>query len=426
MRNMLSATQKLEVVKEYLIKECVKGRVLGPLDTLQFPRSQISHFGVIPKRSSGKWRLIVDLSSPSVNDRIDANLCSLKYVTVDDAVAAVKQIGLGAELAKVDIRSAYRIIPVHPEDRWLLGMVWEGALYIDTVLPFGLRSAPKIFNAVADAVEWIICQQGVSTVFHYLDDFLIVGNPYTKDCTVQLSVLREVFEHLGIPVAMEKLDGPATVLSFLGIEIDTKEMILRLPMTKLVELQDLLTSWLGKKSCLKCELQSLAGKLQHACKVVRPGRTFLRRVFELLSVTSRKHHHIRLNAMFRSDLLWWSTFLSTWNGVAIIPEEGDSGIKLFTDASGGIGCGAWCGNQWLQYKWPQTNSFRDLLINHKEVLPVVLACAVWGEQWSSQMVQAYCDNEAAVSVLNSGYSQDPQIMHLLRCLFYKSPLPDRS
>ena len=226
-----------------------------------------------------------------------------------------------------------------------------------------------------------------------------------------------MFEHLGIPVAMEKLEGPATVLTFLGIEIDTKEMILRLPTTKLVELQDLVTSWLGKKSCLKRELQSLAGKLQHACKVVRLGRTFLRRVFELLSVTSRKHHHIRLNAMFRSDLLWWSTFLSTWNGVAIIPEEGDSGIKLFTDASGGIGCGAWCGNQWLQYKWPQTNSFRDVPITQKEVLPVVLACAVWGEQWSSQMVQAYCDNEAAVSVLNSGYSRDPQIMHLLRCLF---------
>ena len=98
MRNMLSATQKPEVVREYLIKECVEGRVLGPLDPLQFPRIQISRFGVIPKRSSGKWHLIVDLSSPeghSVNDGIDADLCSVKYVTVDDAVAAVKQIGLG-------------------------------------------------------------------------------------------------------------------------------------------------------------------------------------------------------------------------------------------------------------------------------------------------------------------------------------------
>ena len=136
MRNMLSATKKPEVVREYLIKECIEGRVLGPLDPLQCPRIQISRFGVIPKRSSGKWRLIVDLSSPeghSVNDGINADLCSLKYVTVDDAVAAVKQIGLGAELAKVDIQSAYRIIPVHPEDRWLLGMVWEGALYRHSV-----------------------------------------------------------------------------------------------------------------------------------------------------------------------------------------------------------------------------------------------------------------------------------------------------
>ena len=61
--NMLSATQKPEVVREYLVKECVEGRVLGPLDPLRFPRIQVSHFGVIPKGSSGKWRLIVDLSS---------------------------------------------------------------------------------------------------------------------------------------------------------------------------------------------------------------------------------------------------------------------------------------------------------------------------------------------------------------------------
>ena len=77
---MLSATQKPQVVRGYLIKESVEGRVLGPLDPLQFPRIQISRFRVIPKGSSGKWCLIVDLSSPgghSVNDGIDANLCSL-------------------------------------------------------------------------------------------------------------------------------------------------------------------------------------------------------------------------------------------------------------------------------------------------------------------------------------------------------------
>ena len=66
--------------------------------------------------------------------------------------------GQGSQLAKVDSLSAYRNIPVHPEDWNLLGMVWENSLFIDTTLPFGLRSAPKIFIEVADAAEWIARQ----------------------------------------------------------------------------------------------------------------------------------------------------------------------------------------------------------------------------------------------------------------------------
>ena len=92
------------------------------------------------------------------------------------------------------------------------------------------------------------------------------------------------------------------------------------------------------------------------------------------------------------------------------------GIKLFTDASGGIKCGDWCGNQWLQYKWPQISSLETYLSPKRGPSSGIGMCSV-GEQWSGQTVQAYCDNEAAVSVLNSGYPQDPQIMHLLRCLF---------
>ena len=141
--------------------------------------------------------LILDLSSPegrSVNDGIQPALCSLSYVSIDDAARAVAKAGRGALLAKVDIKSAYRIVEVHPEDRPLLGMLWDGGLFIDSVLPFGLRSAPKIFTALADALEWIVRQAGVETVFHYLDDFLIVGNPASEQCKVDLQRLLEVFK----------------------------------------------------------------------------------------------------------------------------------------------------------------------------------------------------------------------------------------
>lgn len=106
----------------------------------------ISRFGVIPKSNQpGKWILILDLSSPegfSVNDSIDPHVCSMSYATVDQAVSKVMELGRNALMAKVDIEHAYRNVPVHVEDRSLLGMSWQGKVFVDTVLPFGLGSAP--------------------------------------------------------------------------------------------------------------------------------------------------------------------------------------------------------------------------------------------------------------------------------------------
>ena len=147
------------IIRDYLAEECAQGRVAGPFDPGHPPGVQVSKFGVIPKSTPGKWRLIVDLSSPdgaSVDDGIGEEACSLSYVTVDDAAREVLRQGVGSLLGKVDIKSAYRVVPVHPDDRWLLGMQWEGALYIDKTLPFGLRSAPKIFTALAYAAMWIL------------------------------------------------------------------------------------------------------------------------------------------------------------------------------------------------------------------------------------------------------------------------------
>ena len=87
----------------------------------------------------------------AVNDGIDESLCSLSYVGVGDAVKGIVVRGRGTQLVKVDIKSAYRNVPVHPDDRWLTGMVWRDSLLVDAALPFGLGSAPKIFMALADA-----------------------------------------------------------------------------------------------------------------------------------------------------------------------------------------------------------------------------------------------------------------------------------
>ena len=153
------------------------GRVAGPFLPSWLPSCQISRFGVIPKNlQPGKWRLIVDLSHPkgkSVNDGIPKHLFLLKYITLEDAVQQILTLGPGALLAKIDIKSAFRLLPVHPADRHLLGMKWNGEVYLDSCLPFGLRSAPRLFNILAHLLEWILQQEGHpgTSCLHYLDDF---------------------------------------------------------------------------------------------------------------------------------------------------------------------------------------------------------------------------------------------------------------
>ena len=207
-------------------------------------------------------------------------------------------------------------------------MTWDGSLYIDTALPFGLRSAPKIFTAVADAAEWIVRRRGVKFLIHYLDDYLIIGAPHSNECKESLEILLSTFGRLEIPVADDKLEGPEVLI---GFEVDSQNMVIRLPLAKLTEMQQLIQDWQKKKSATKKELKSLVGKLAFASQVVKPGKTFLRRMFELISVARHGHHHIRLNVEFRSDLHWWATFLRSWNSVSIIKQYRCFGVCFLSE-----------------------------------------------------------------------------------------------
>jgi len=120
--------------------------------------------------------------------------------------------------------------------------------------------------------------------------------------------------------------------------------------------------------------------LQHACKVIRPGRSFLRRAISLLSVAKRPHHHIRLNHGFKSDLMWWKVFSTHWNGASLLVDPfATPQVVLTSDASGSWGCGAWCGSTWFQLQWDNSSGLKQ--ITEKELLPIIIAAAIWGHSW---------------------------------------------
>ena len=425
-RNLVSAREHPEVVCGYLQEEVSSGRVIdvGDSKTAESLGMHCSPFGVIPKTGRpGRWRLIVDLSSPeqsSVNDGISKELSSLSYLSVDDVIAEVVRRGRGTLMAKMDIKKAYRNVPVHPVDRLLLGMQWRGRVYVDGCLPFGLRSATLLFTAVADALQWVMEARGVAWLGHYIDDFITVGAPQADECRANLGIMNAVCMEAGMPTEQEKEEGPTTVLTFLGIELDSEAMVICLPAGKLHQLQESLRSWRGMKACRKSDLLSIIGVMSHACKAVRAGRSFLRRLIDLSMTVNHLNRHVRLNVEARADIEWWHQFCQEWNGVEMLTviNRVRPVVVVTSDASGSWGCGAMCGSQWFQLPWERLGNTARYGITAKELLPIVVAAAIWGREWRSQTVLARCDNMAVVAIVNSGSCREREAMHLRRCLAF--------
>ena len=112
-------------------------------------------------------------------------------------------------MAKTDQKSAFHLMPIHPDDWNLLGIYWQSQYYIDLYLPFGLRSAPFLFNQISDALEWILkYNYGLRHVIHILDDFFIAEHK-TIDCLGSFTTLLKVFMSLRVPTVASKTMGPS-------------------------------------------------------------------------------------------------------------------------------------------------------------------------------------------------------------------------
>ena len=168
-----------ESAKDFLDKELEKNLQLHRVR--QYKATPLhgifSPLGAVPKDETS-WRRIHHLSSPrggSVNDFIKPEWGCLVYDSFEDALKLVAQAGEGCFMVKRDLADTFRHIPIHPSDWWLMGFEWRGALYHELVLPFGLRTAPRIFNYFAEGLHWILESRGWGSVLHYLDDTLGVS-----------------------------------------------------------------------------------------------------------------------------------------------------------------------------------------------------------------------------------------------------------
>ena len=154
----------------------------------------------------------------------------------------IRTVGHGCFMAKTDIKNAFRIIPIQPQDYHFLGICWRGLYYYDRCMPMGCSSSCKTFEILSSAVESIAREKlHIDHILHVLDDFLKVS-PSHDLCKQQLDLFLMLCQYLGTPMAPEKTTGPSSTISFAGIELDSVLMEARLPPDKLVKCCNLVLS----------------------------------------------------------------------------------------------------------------------------------------------------------------------------------------
>lgn len=418
-KNLTSALDNPEFMDESVASLLRNHQVHGPFSAPPLPAFRTSPLGsVTRKRNPDKRRLINHLSWPkgaSVNDGIPDSEAYIAYEMFERAVNDLKLSGPGSLMAKLDLKDAFRHIPISPEDWHHMGFSWRRQLYYCVVLTFGLRSAPYIFNLFAEALHWIIQRHVPSRLRHYLDDFLLIFPPDHDPVDARRAVewVMGLGRALGLCFQDAKTVWPSTCIDFLGLELDSVAMEARLPPDKLQYLRELLQIWARKHSATLRETQELVGFLQFCSQVIPRSRTYIRRLIDFSMNFTSSFQVLRIPAGAHADIRWWSIFCSVWNGVRIL-STASAPLQVYTDASGTKGLGGLFGKSWFSSRIPRR--FRGDDIQFKETYAVLQAILRWGDLWDGAHVNFNVDNQAVVVWLNSGSGKSPRSMNILRMI----------
>ncbi len=420
-RNLSTALEHPDTVAADIAALCLQQRMHGPFAAPPLPLFCASPLGVVSHpRNPAKLRVINYLSWPdgqSVNDGIPDTEASIVYEAFDSTVSEIRRLGRGCLLAKLDLKDAFRHIPVRPADWNLLGCTWGGQFYYSIVLVFGAKSAPYIFNLFAEGFHWIAQRHIPASLRHYLDDFLPIFPPHTSLSRANAAVdwMTALGEELGFTIQDAKTIRPTLALEFLGLELDTDAMEARMPPDKLIWLGDLLADWRQRRTCRLRDLQALIGFLQFAAQVIPHARAFIRRLIEFSATFSSDFSSRYIPQYARADINWWSVFHARWNGVHLIAPARPT-VHVYTDASGSErkGIGGVFGDSWYASRVPRRFRKRD--IQFKELYAVVQATLRWGEQWTGCHVVFHIDNQVIVDAIETDRNRSRHTMSQLRLL----------
>ena len=421
-----------------VMKEVREKRYAGPFENIPFDNYIQSPIGLVPKDNGKDTRLIFHLSYPrgkglSVNANTPKEKCTVKYPDFNEAIQICIREGRNCFVAKSDMKSAFRNLGMRKEDWKYLVMKATSPLdgktyyFVDKCMPFGASISCSHFQRFSNAIKHIVQYRTKKSLVNYLDDFLFAAL-LKLFCNNQVREFLEVCELINFPISMDKTFWANNLMTFLGLLIDTVNQCVSIPIEKIEKAKSLITEVIEKKSrkITLNQLQKICGFLNFLGKCIIPGRAFTRRLYVYTSNDKLKpHHHIKVNAEMKADLTMWLTFLEHPTAYSrpfldfsntLVADE----IYMYSDASGKIGMGALCQQDWMFGLWSKDfiQKYRPS-IEYLELFGVVAGVLTWIHRFRNRRIILFCDNESVVKMINITSTSCKNCMVLIRILVLK-------
>ena len=407
--NHPSAHRDSTKVDQYIAKEMQYGALIGPFEAPPFLGwNRVNPIMTRPKKEPGQIRVITDLSCPygnSVNSATpshtwDSVPYKLTLATAKSYADAIALRGPGTWMSKVDLRRAYKQLPIDPLDYPLTGIVWEGKWYFDTRAQFGGRWGAAACQRTTEALASICLTETETEVFPYIDDMATLNDEH-ENAVVGYDHLLGTMSQLGLEAAPEKCEPPAQVMTFAGVMFDSVRMRMCL-------------HYLSQASITEHQLQSLVGKLYHVVSCPPGAERFINRLRQLLSPAG-VHGRVLLAGAYL-DLAWFAQFLPSFNGMDVI-RDGRCDFEVAVDScltgAGGVSPNA---SYMLQYGPGIIGC--GFSISGLEAYNLLVAVRLWVTGWRHKHVLIYVDNSATVATMESGRADDPLMQGVAREIWW--------
>ena len=393
LKNNRSALDNVEFVQQ-AIADLLE---TGCIQKVPFQPFIVSPLSVAVNKSSGKKRLILDLSELN-------NFVEKKKVKFEDWNVALDFFTKDCYLFKFDLKSGYHHIDICSKQITYFAFRWEGHFYCFNVLVFGLTSAPYIFTKCLRPLVKLWRKTGIDIVL-YLDDGFGFGRDFNQ-CLNASAFVQNSLIQAGFLINQEKsIFQPSQTMEWLGLLWDSKMFSLFIPSRRITELQHTLNFLINVfPSFTARELAKLAGQIISLSPVFGNVCSLMTRHL-YLAIESRVHWDKFLNFEFpdmvRTELRFWSENLDNMNQRRLMTDFLPS-VLVFSDASN-VAAGAYTveiDDKVVHQMWSKSQSLMSS--TWRELKAVELALNSFAASLSGKAVRWHTDNQNCVKIVQKG------------------------